>query len=108
MENTLTVANTILEQLGGRRFIVMTGASRFVGSETTLTFKLPARSTKDGSDVVRITLTPADVYTLETFHFNPRATSFDKTLEPRTSRDGVYNDVLAQVFESVTGLRVSL
>jgi hypothetical protein len=34
--SNLTVANTILEQLGGGRFIAMTGAKSFVGGEDSL------------------------------------------------------------------------
>ena len=37
----MEVANTILEQLGGRQFQAMTGASQFVGSKNSLSFRLP-------------------------------------------------------------------
>ncbi|MGI9949502.1 hypothetical protein [Vibrio hyugaensis] len=38
----LRIANTILAQLGGNRFIVMTGAKQFVAIEQGLMFTLPA------------------------------------------------------------------
>ena len=38
----LKVANTILAQLGGLRFIVMTGARDFIGGDYHLIFSLPA------------------------------------------------------------------
>ena len=41
MATDLTVANTILQQLGGNKFRVMTGAKNFVGSNDALTFRLP-------------------------------------------------------------------
>ena len=52
----MTVARTILDQLGGARFVAMTGAREFVGSADSLTFKIgvnPKRVTQ-----VRVTLTP--------------------------------------------------
>ncbi len=36
----LTVAKTILEQLGGELFVAMTGAKNFVGTEDSLTFEV--------------------------------------------------------------------
>ncbi len=98
MTTDLTVANTILEQLGGRRFVAFTGARNFVGSGDTLTFSLPSGSTKDGSNRVKVTLTPLDLYTVETF--SVRGTSF----KAKSHMDGVYNDMLAKVFTSLTGL----
>lgn len=41
-EHRLQVANTILMQLGGRRFSMMTGAKQFVAIERRLLFALPA------------------------------------------------------------------
>lgn len=43
MPTNLTVANTILHQLGGRRFIAFTGARDLLGDTNSLTFKLPKR-----------------------------------------------------------------
>jgi hypothetical protein len=40
----MTVARTILDQLGGARFVAMTGAREFVGSADSLTFKVSTRS----------------------------------------------------------------
>ena len=36
----ITVARSILDQLGGARFVAMTGAREFVGSADSLTFKI--------------------------------------------------------------------
>lgn len=40
------IAETILSQLGGRRFIAFTGAKEFVAIESGLMFRLPARLAK--------------------------------------------------------------
>ncbi len=55
-EQRLQVANTILMQLGGRRFSMMTGAKQFVAIERGLLFALPARLAKQGINKVRIEL----------------------------------------------------
>lgn len=36
----LTVAKTILEQLGGSRFLALTGSRNLVGDDTSLTMRL--------------------------------------------------------------------
>jgi hypothetical protein len=61
----MNIARTIMEQLGGRRFITMTGARDFMDFGNTLQFRLPSRFAKDGINQVRITLTPADLYDME-------------------------------------------
>lgn len=61
----LMVAKTILEQLGGNRFRVMTGARDFVGSAKGLSFRLPGGGghTKQGINYVQIALV-GDLYTM--------------------------------------------
>lgn len=38
-ENIMTIANTILEQLGGNKFIAMTGAKKLVGLDYSHRFQ---------------------------------------------------------------------
>lgn len=60
------VARTILAQLGGNRFIAMTGAKNFTHAEDglgRLAFKLP-RKAKDGINYVAIRLETNDTYTV--------------------------------------------
>jgi hypothetical protein len=67
--NTKTVAETILQQLGGQRFIVMTGARNFLANDArergSLTFKISSAMTRDRITHVRITLGENDTYTME-------------------------------------------
>jgi hypothetical protein len=103
MEKTdLTIAKTILQQLGSRRFTVMTGASGFVGHKDGLAFKLPSRFATDGINYIRIYLTPMDTYDLE----------FGKicgtTYSQMKKIDGVYVDDLLQIISETTGLALSL
>ncbi len=99
------IANTILAQLGGRRFVAMTGASKLTVADSGLNFVLPSGFATDGINVVRITLTPADDYTIEFIRIG-RAPHY-KTQIIKTL-DMVYCDQLTDVFERTTGLRVSL
>lgn len=99
----LTIANTILDQLGNRRFIAMTGARDFVGDASSLTFCI-GRGAMNKANAVRITLTPADDYTVEFFAFSSR------TLNTRDCGkvSGVYAENLREVFTARTGFATSL
>jgi hypothetical protein len=97
-----TVADTILEQLGGRRFLAMTGARDLVRGRTALECRLPARLAKNGITRVRIVLTPLDVYVVETWReYRGRRTMVD-------SCDDVYAENLQDVFTRMTGLATRL
>lgn len=99
----LTVARTILEQLGGQKFLVMTGARHVVGGRNWLAFKLPSYFAARGINAVRVTLDEAaDLYRVE----------FSKIrgmkITPVASHDGVYCDSLRAIFTHETGLATSL
>lgn len=96
----MQVAQTILSQLGGRRFIAMTGASNFIGGADNLSFKV-GRNAK-GVTHVRVTLTPMDVYTVEFLRVR------NMQVKEVSKSEDVYNDMLREVFERNTGLRTSL
>lgn len=59
----MEVSKTILSQLGGNRFIVMTGAKDFVAIDNGLKFRIGRNKSK--ANVVRIILDPDDTYTME-------------------------------------------
>lgn len=105
---SLDVANEILNQLGGRRFAAFTGAKNFVGDASSLSFSLPGNRgfTKDGINVVKVTLTPMDVYTVE--FCRVRRSGFEMKRTVIATVENVYNDNLREVFEEYTGLRTSL
>lgn len=100
----LTVANTILEQLGGRKFIVMTGARNFVGDFSGLSFRLPGAGgfCADGINYVKVTLTPNDEYDM----------TFSRIRGARVTQvakhEGIYFDQLQESFTKATGLHTSL
>ena len=60
----ITVAETILAQLGGTRFIAMTGAKDIVGGDNSLSFSIGRN--KSRANKVRITYNPStDLYDME-------------------------------------------
>lgn len=97
-------ADTILAQLGGHKFIVMTGAKHLMGEKDSLTFKLP-RGAKDGINCVKIKLEGNDTYTV-TFYKQGRAPSFNISVVHE--RYGIYDASLRPLFTSLTGLETSL
>ena len=96
----LRIANTILAQLGGNRFIVMTGARQFVAIELGLVFTLPARLAKLGINKVRVELAASDTYTMTALKVNARQGDAIEVLQ----ESGVYCDQLEQTFEDLTGV----
>jgi hypothetical protein len=99
----MTVSRTILEQLGGRRFLVMTGAKNLVGSADALTMRI-ASVNKDRKrvNVVSITLDPSDTYTVEAIFASRNTRTVVGT------RSNVYCDGLQAVFTELTGLYTHL
>lgn len=96
---------TILAQLGGNRFIAMTGARMFTGSEENntprLTFRLP-RKALSGINCVTVRLDPNDTYTV--IFLSITGLKVREVAEV----DGVYWDQLRRVFTDRTGLETSL
>ena len=97
----LTAAATILAQLGGSKFVAMTGAKNLLGGADSLQFKLGAGA-KDGITHCRIVLDDSDTYTVSFF----RVRGANVTNKGETSL--VYNSNLRTVFEAATGFRTSL
>lgn len=98
----MTVAQTILAQLGGQRFLTMTGAKFLLAHASALSFHLPSNFAKDGINRVRIDLTAQDLYDV-TFS---RARGIKIFYQSKV--DGLYCDQLREVFTEATGLEVAL
>jgi hypothetical protein len=100
----MQVAQTILAQLGGNRFIAMTGARNLVSDahcgRGSLSFKVGRN--ERGVTHVRITLQSNDLYRVESLKV--------RGLNIATVADvsGVYADQLRATFTAQTGLATSL
>ena len=99
------VAQTILSQLGGNRFIAMTGCSNFLSDINSLSFKLPRGSAKNKATHCTITLDASDTYTIEFVKCNMRAAVYRQVV---AETSGVYADQLCELFTAATGLEVRL
>lgn len=91
---------TLLQQLGGNRFIAMTGANTFIRGDNYVSFRIPRA--KDGINYVKITLNSKDLYDME---FGMIRTP--KYFKRETVND-VYSEQLQEVFTEKTGLYTRL
>ncbi len=98
----MNIAETILEQLGGRRFIAMSGARHLADYGNALSFKLPGRLALGSINFVKIRLNGMDLYDLEFGEI--RGTSY-RVLEELSDIDC---ESLQPVFTGVTGLDTHL
>lgn len=108
----MTVANIIYNQLGGNKFVVMTGSKNFLDDGNTLRMALAKNASK--ANRLWITLEADDTYTMRFFKYTaPRYStktytfSDEKITEVRTIK-GVYCDMLQELFTEVTGLYTRL
>ena len=106
------IATTILEQLGGRKFVVMTGSSQFIAFDNGLTMKLTKNISK--ANRMTVTLNEMDLYDIK----------FEKVVAPRMNKKDytfstgstkmiaefkdVYADQLRDIFTETTGMYCTL
>lgn len=90
----------VIAQLGGGRFIAMTGAKDFFIGPKGVVFKI-GRNSKN-VNYVRINLNSMDTYDIEFLQVR----KFKEKV--KSTAKGVYADTLRGAFEQHTGLRTSL
>jgi len=100
MSDDNQIARTILDQLGGNRFVAMTGASGFVGHGRVLTMRLPRN--KCGANRLAIALDPDDTYRMVFSSLR----SLD--LKPVKEVEGLFAEDLQRIFTEVTGMDTHL
>lgn len=98
------IADDIFRQLGGNRFVMMTGAKNIAGGRNHLQFKLP--KAKDSINFVKITLNGWDTYDIE--FGRTRMIKGEYTYKVVHSVEGIYNDQLQEIFTRYTGLYTKL
>lgn len=99
----MTVAKEILNQLmvmSKHQFKMMTGAKDFAGDSNSLRFRIGQNCHK--INMVKITLTPADTYTVEFL----RIRGLNVTVAAK--HEDVYFDQLLPIFEKETGMYTRL
>ena len=87
------IANTILQQLGGHGFTVMTGSRNYINLGNGLQMSLARNKT--------------DTYTM--YFYRQTLTKYaDIKVKEIAKYEGVYFDMLQQIFTDVTGLYTRL
>jgi len=94
------VAEIILQQLGGRKFLAMTGAKNLLSDKDALSFKIP--KAKQNINYVKIVLNYKDTYNVE--FGKVRGINYDIIKK----FDDVYAEDLQRIFTDVTGLDTHL
>jgi hypothetical protein len=97
----MEIAKTILRQLGGNRFVVMTGSKNFVASDNGLTMKLTRNKAK--AKWLKITLNGKDLYDMD-FVSNDK----DYNIITKVKYEDIYFDQLQEIFTQATGLYTRL
>ena len=97
----MRVAETILEQLGGNKFRMMTGAKNLGGTENSLSMRIGRNSSN--SNYLKITLNMMDLYDVK---FSKLTRKFEE--KSVTEYNDVFCDSLVEVFERHTGMYTKL
>ena len=96
----MKIARTILDQLGGNKFLAMTGSRDFVAAKNLLRMRL-ARN-KSGASHLTIILAGDDTYRMQFWKLAKASIKVLETIE------GVRFDQMQAVFTDVTGLDTHL
>jgi hypothetical protein len=108
----MRVADIILQQLGGNKFVVMTGSKNFLSDGNTLRMSLAKNGSK--ANRLEITLEADDTYTMRFYKYtagrlNKKTFSWtEDKVEEVSTVDGVYCDMLQPIFTQVTGMYTHL
>lgn len=101
-EQNLTIAKTILDQMGGtRRLMLMIGAKDFLAIPNGVTFRFAARSA-NSSNAFKVVLDADDTYTIEFLWIRAGKVTVRKELNM------VYGSDLQRIFRDETKLALSL
>ena len=103
-DKRMAVATTILSQLGGHKFVVMTGARDMMALDNGLRFRLPggAGFCRQGINLVRITLEDSDTYSVAFQRVR------GQTVKTISEHVDIYDDGLRALFTAETGLDTHL
>lgn len=93
----MNTAVTILNQLGGNKFIAMTGSKNLMNTGNGLQMNLSKNNAK--AKFLSIELTEMDLYRMTFYSLNK-----EYQIETKKEVSGVYADQLNSIFEEVTGL----
>lgn len=96
------VAGAILDQLGARHFMMITGARDVVVTPNGLQFRLPANFAQGGVNMIRVELSADDTYAV----IAGRWARLD--FKEKARETGLYAEDLQRAFTRLTGLDTHL
>lgn len=97
------IAATILQQLGGRRFLYFTGSKEPIDMGNGLRLKL-ARDKTAANRLDIIYDEGEDLYTMRFWRMTFSKKTFEVKKRDIAVHEGIYCDMLTEVFTDVTGL----
>jgi len=97
----MEIAKEILRQLGGNKFLAMTGCYNLVSDKNKLNMKLRKNMSK--AKWLRITLNSLDLYDMLFYTVDK-----DFNIKSIAEYNNVYNDQLQGLFTKTTGMYTSL
>ena len=108
------IADTILQQLGGGRFVVMTGSRDFIAIDNGLRMGLARNASK--ANRLDITLNAMDTYDMKFYRYTgPRYSTrggqfkmYPEKITTVKEYNDIYFDQLQELFTNVTGMYTRL
>lgn len=101
MDNQIAI--TILQQIGGRRFAMMTGSRDFINLGNGLRMSL-SRNKTSANRLEIIYDEGADLYNVRFYRQSINHKTFEVSTKDIEKIEGVYCDMLEDIFTDVTGL----
>ena len=95
----MQVAQEILRQLGGNKFLAITGSHTPVADSKNNTLRLTLKPNKVKAKYLKIKLNGNDTYTMTFFSVGK-----DFRIITKKEFEGIYCDQLVELFEETTGL----
>lgn len=103
----IMVAKTILEQIGGGKFIAMTGSRNFMDLGNGLRMNL-ARNKTSANRLEIILDRNTETYTMKFYRQTFSKKTFEVSKKDIALHEGIYCEMLEDVFTSTTGLYTRL
>ena len=103
LRTTDMIAKTILQQIGGKRFATMTGSRNFIDMGNGLRMSL-ARNKTSANRLDIIYDGGADLYNMRFYRRTFSKKTFDCKEKDIAVHEGIYFDMLEEMFTMVTGL----
>lgn len=100
------ICGIILQQLGGNRFIAMTGAKHFIADGNRIGFKIGRNA--GGVNYISITLNALDLYDMKFENVRMSRKDADIKRKVIAEHTNIYADQLQEIFTETTGMYTHL